>query len=96
MGRNPSGSATPTGNASAMAVKGVRAAFGGGQQNGEGETSANAGGDYLSSQATPQAGMSTSGGAAETGRNDGGQYEQNDGNKKGGFSLLKLLTCRCG
>lgn len=52
------------------------------------------GGGYRSGQATPAAGMSTTGGQTQT--NQGNGDYQDEGAPKGGFSLMRLLTCRCG
>lgn len=95
-GRNPPSSATPGPNASAMAVKGVPA--GGKRASGQHPYAAGQGADYggggfRSGQATPAQGMSTSGVQNQSGQGIGnGEYRED----KGGFSLLKLLTCRCG
>lgn len=111
MGRNPAGSAVPGPNSSAMAIKGVLPAGGAGGKRGSGQQThpyASAGGQagydrgdseygaggYRSGQATPAAGMSTTGAQAHGAGVTNGDYHEEE--QKGGFSLIKLLTCRCG
>ncbi|KAM0754006.1 kinase-like protein [Meredithblackwellia eburnea MCA 4105] len=83
-GRNPPGSAAPATNASAMAVKGY-------DRNNDSDYG---GGGYRSGQATPQPPMTTTTGGVQ---NHGvgvsnGDYQE----EQRGFSLVRLLTCRCG
>ncbi|KAI5476243.1 hypothetical protein MNV49_007943 [Pseudohyphozyma bogoriensis] len=105
-GRNPPGSAAPTPNASAMAVKGVPAP--GQRSSGQAHPYASntptgydrnndseyGGGGYRSGQATPQPPMTTSGAPQAHAGVGNGDYHDNDPPQ--GFSLIKFLTCRCG